>query len=474
MANGGVPTGGAKYARLTKASTSNNDLVWKGPDVTNVKDYGATGDGVVDDTTAIAAAIAALPSSNGTLYFPAGVYRSSGFSITGKTNLSIIGDGWASSVIKNNDFFLPGSDTWNPTPGNPTNGGRVMRVAASCSYVTIRGLTFDGNCYYRKTGQHGILLNSSHTTFVENRVVNAGQFSIAVGRDESTSISDVTVSNNVINNGYADGINFHGVAGGVIANNVVDGVDDDCVAVATGSTKINVVGNVLRSRTDTGYTWGRGIAVLGPVSDILVTGNIVENVKQTGILVTQDGEAGPPTFITISNNHVRNCSINSGSYVLLSQVEDVVMENNVVIGNAGRSLVELRQFDRVTISGGELIDTGTAGYARGINTPDVSGLGTVDWSYLTIKNVSIKMIGTYSNAFVGQPIYLDAGGAGSTITFSGLIISGVLSQQTRTAEASIFVNKLNGASKIGNNVSVTGSAVTFGGTGTAPTLFNNN
>ncbi len=40
----------------------------------NVKDYGARGDGITNDTNAIQAAIDSLPSAGGTLYFPAGIY----------------------------------------------------------------------------------------------------------------------------------------------------------------------------------------------------------------------------------------------------------------------------------------------------------------------------------------------------------------------------------------------------------------
>ena len=41
---------------------------------TSVMDYGAIGDGSADDTAAITAAIAALPSP-GVLYFPPGTYK---------------------------------------------------------------------------------------------------------------------------------------------------------------------------------------------------------------------------------------------------------------------------------------------------------------------------------------------------------------------------------------------------------------
>ena len=44
----------------------------------NVKDNGAVGDGSQDDTAAIAAAIATIPSTGGVLYFPPGTYKTSG------------------------------------------------------------------------------------------------------------------------------------------------------------------------------------------------------------------------------------------------------------------------------------------------------------------------------------------------------------------------------------------------------------
>ncbi len=44
------------------------------PVIINVKDYGAIGDGIGDDTAAINRAITAIPPTGGTLYFPCGTY----------------------------------------------------------------------------------------------------------------------------------------------------------------------------------------------------------------------------------------------------------------------------------------------------------------------------------------------------------------------------------------------------------------
>src|ERR1700680_480526 len=46
--------------------------VWAG--TVNVQNYGATGNGVTDDTAAINLGISAIPASGGMLYFPCGTY----------------------------------------------------------------------------------------------------------------------------------------------------------------------------------------------------------------------------------------------------------------------------------------------------------------------------------------------------------------------------------------------------------------
>lgn len=84
--------------RFTHSPNAHNDaLGWF-----NVKDYGALGDGATDDTTAIAAAVAALNAGGGgQLYFPKGTYiTTGGFVIT--SSCIVFGDGgyWAETTIK--------------------------------------------------------------------------------------------------------------------------------------------------------------------------------------------------------------------------------------------------------------------------------------------------------------------------------------------------------------------------------------
>jgi hypothetical protein len=136
----GVIAGGAKYARLAKNTTTNYDVGWYGPDVVNVKDYGATGDGSTDDTTAIAAAFAVACSTtkSGTLYFPSGTYINNN-TLTGSFGVhdqiygfTIMGDGIGTTIIK---------QTVNPTSGTYKGVFNITNV--SClGCLTVKDLSF--------------------------------------------------------------------------------------------------------------------------------------------------------------------------------------------------------------------------------------------------------------------------------------------------------------------------------------------
>lgn len=64
------------------------ELKKTGLNVVNVKQYGAVGDGVADDTAEIAAAILSISGVGGTIFFPPGTYKVSGdFTLTSNTNL---------------------------------------------------------------------------------------------------------------------------------------------------------------------------------------------------------------------------------------------------------------------------------------------------------------------------------------------------------------------------------------------------
>jgi hypothetical protein len=86
-------------------STTARNLDDRFADVVNVKDFGAVGDGIVNDTAAIQAAITYCISNNASLYWPSGNYVSSS-NIASFWSVSHEGDG----------RIIRGSDTWYITP----------------------------------------------------------------------------------------------------------------------------------------------------------------------------------------------------------------------------------------------------------------------------------------------------------------------------------------------------------------------
>ena len=102
-------------------------------DVVSVKDFGAVGDGVTDDTAAIQACQDSLEPYQ-TMYFPPGIYIGKLF-VT-KENINVLGAGSGSSILK----MKAGVD------GNVIQIGSIDAAIILFYYTgNVQGLTLDGN-----------------------------------------------------------------------------------------------------------------------------------------------------------------------------------------------------------------------------------------------------------------------------------------------------------------------------------------
>ena len=125
----------------TGASAQPRTVQSKLRDVISVRDFGAVGDGVTNDTNAILNALAAL-TSGGALYFPKGTYvlwRGDGAApadTIAVNNVKIYGDGAASKISGFNAAGVISNDV----------GGQQYNIfqATNRSNITIRDMAFEG------------------------------------------------------------------------------------------------------------------------------------------------------------------------------------------------------------------------------------------------------------------------------------------------------------------------------------------
>lgn len=150
----------ALFQKLTAPNTGWQQLVqglaWK-----SVKDYGATGDGVTDDTASIQQAITDVKAlGGGVVYVPQGTYVCSQLSISGATGVQIIGAG-ASSVIK-----------W--VFNAATVAASLLTITAGSLATVIENLRFDGSGLTNPEaarGNHLIRIDGAGGGVIETHVV---------------------------------------------------------------------------------------------------------------------------------------------------------------------------------------------------------------------------------------------------------------------------------------------------------------
>lgn len=119
----------------------------------NVKEFGATGDGTTDDTAAIRSAIAAVPPTGGTVYFPPGTYKivgsaGVGLDLSGKV-ISFLG----SAPKSINEGLLYGSVIFTPTSG-------LKLIAHENASIFQSGPTFENITFGENVGTGGVILVS--------------------------------------------------------------------------------------------------------------------------------------------------------------------------------------------------------------------------------------------------------------------------------------------------------------------------
>jgi hypothetical protein len=232
----GIITGGAKYARLAKNSTTDYDVGWYGPDVFNITDYGASPSATAaTNTTAITAAFTAAASSGGCVFVPQGVFKCNKITVSISENVALIGCGQSASVLKFGPPATDGDMGLKVTVSFAENDVRSFEIQNIClwarnetnvSYdagtaIEILSSTFSAyhfapyakviNCWIRSDfgtsyWSKGISLSSTHNYIVDNCYITGKPLASAsdvsctgTGIYHQNTVVNGTVTNNQIN-----------------------------------------------------------------------------------------------------------------------------------------------------------------------------------------------------------------------------------------------------------------------------------
>jgi len=301
-------------------------------DVVSVKDFGAVGDGVADDTVAIQAAMAAANGKG--LYFPAGTYLTTSITFSSLSNMLIFGDGFPSVITVGSAI-----DAW--------------LFDNTCSNINIDGLTFVGasvategksalriraprssvkNCYIRNFN-NGVLIqdeNANDCSIVGNTFKDLIGATSGNGYGTYTIGQRTIISNNQFINVarhdvYLSGSTPQGAQYCVVEGNTSISCGFESIGTNAASTHGPVKGCVINGNTIKSAVY-QGIGLGNNTTDNIVTNNYIEAAGQFGISVEGGVTAGTyPARNVVCGNNVIDCGT--------QQIRSINASNNIFVGN---------------------------------------------------------------------------------------------------------------------------------------------
>jgi len=205
---GGTGVSNASLTPITATgSTTARTLGARAADITNVKDFGAVGNGVTDDTAAIQAAINAAPADS-IVFFPPGQYNISAQIVINKSQLHLLGAGIGSTSI-----------------GQNANNAAIFNVTGDYNQIDGFSLIYGANAISGATAIIASGANSQYRNiFIANPYIgieftgNSGQFInqfqiinyVSVGV-YAHAVNDVFISQFILNAGNST----NGALGGI-------------------------------------------------------------------------------------------------------------------------------------------------------------------------------------------------------------------------------------------------------------------
>lgn len=251
----------------------------------SVKDFGAVGDGVTNDTTAIQNAVNSAYAAGVDLYIPPGTYLITSTITLANNNLTMYGEGWSSVIKKNADFdgiVITGNSCvlrdFAVNGNNKNNSG----VGIKGDNNRVKALQVFGN------NVHGIYRDGQATTCRQNVVEQC-----YVHNNNGVGISCNTAPDSF-------------TIGCTSTLNGLEGITDDLPSYRSG-----IVGNYLSDNCQIGGVGGIGI---DKANNAAITGNVVNNTRSNLPGICFQNNVGNTNYCTITGNSLAN---NTGGGILM-------------------------------------------------------------------------------------------------------------------------------------------------------------
>lgn len=299
---------------------------------TNVKDHGALGDGSTDDTSAITAAIAALPAAGGVLYFPPGTYKTSG-GFTISTPCLVMGAGGGGGKTLNYDggggtvghisqitctsqtavlFTVSTSGVQfhdlslvNTYGGTPSAGAAIQTVSGGGDHAQYTGLTFSG-FYVNLDHAYGREFMIARCYSIDP--VSVGMYLRNTPADD---VLEVTITQcHFLQQTYNNEAQIKLARGGGIRI-------ADCLFFALGPS--NATSPTTCIKADMAHA----------TSDLFISGCEFENYTDTGIYVT----GSTINQIVITGNEILDGRATAKAAIVVTNGNRVLVNDNILVGS---------------------------------------------------------------------------------------------------------------------------------------------
>ena len=441
-------------------------VVGRGDLVRNVKDYGAVGDGVADDTAEIHLARDAA-GVGGKVFFPSGTY---------------LVDGLTASMA---------NQTWELASGATvkmkTGAAEILHVTAA--NVTVTGGTFDGsngtvndwsqmgikvtgdgvtirNATVQNSPSHGVYaINCSRVTVTNCTITEPHEYGIMVQRSDAGSVvDDILITDNIVVSAWSDAHGIYvrgdsqsllvnratisrntvrltgtpvGETGGIIFFNGVDWmISDNIVRGATlGITTPAPKRAVISGNLVTGFT-DIGIEVPGNVDQCVIRGNIVDpsgTIAPSGIQFS----TGTINELTVSGNTIKNFTATGSRHIDFNSgsiINRVALTGNTIRSNCAsfRAVWVNGAASNLAVVGNVIDGNGTASSGGIIFNSAITGLTVTGNLFANLSQGAVVLA------------------TGSAVTQDYIVVSG----NTYNSSAVIYNgNYGSGAAALGKNVS---------------------